>query len=67
MEVSGPEGQSHRLERHLGWVASTSLLVGGVVGSGIFLVPQEMLENAPSVPVCLGIWVAAGVARSVPG
>ncbi|MBI4858978.1 MAG: amino acid permease [Candidatus Riflebacteria bacterium] len=61
MGIASEAGRAHELERHLGWVASTSLLVGGVVGSGIFLVPQEMLANAPSVPVCLAIWVVAGV------
>jgi APA family basic amino acid/polyamine antiporter len=49
------------LRRHLGPWAATSLLVGGVVGSGIFLVPSGMLAAAPSVPVCLGIWLAAGL------
>lgn len=37
-----------------------SLLVGGVVGSGIFAVPGEMLASAPSVPVCLAVWLVAG-------
>jgi APA family basic amino acid/polyamine antiporter len=51
---------STALPRHLGLVAATSLLVGGVVGSGIFAVPADMLRAAPSVPVCLAIWLAAG-------
>ena len=50
-----------RLSRTLGLIPATSLLVGGVVGSGIFAVPGEMLASAPSVPVCLAVWVAAGV------
>lgn len=48
------------LKRHLGLVSATSLLVGGVVGSGIFAVPADMLAAAPSVPACLAIWLAAG-------
>lgn len=48
------------LPRTLGLIPATSLLVGGVVGSGIFAVPGEMLASAPSVPVCLGVWLVAG-------
>src|SRR5438270_13394239 len=49
-----------KLSRTLGLVPATSLLVGGVVGSGSFVVPRDMLRAAPSVPWCLAIWLIAG-------
>ncbi|MBI4872111.1 MAG: amino acid permease [Candidatus Riflebacteria bacterium] len=48
------------MTRHLGLFAATSILVGGVVGSGIFLVPGEMLRAAGSVPLMMAVWLAAG-------
>ena len=48
------------LPRTLGLLPATSLLVGGVVGSGIFVVPGAMLHATPSVPWCLLVWIVAG-------
>jgi basic amino acid/polyamine antiporter, APA family len=37
------------------------LVIGGVIGSAIFLVPKEVAAALPSAPLFLGVWVAGGV------
>jgi len=37
------------------------LVIGGVIGSAIFLVPKDVAEALPSPALFLGIWVAGGV------
>ncbi|MFI5112460.1 MAG: APC family permease [Terriglobales bacterium] len=37
------------------------LVIGGVIGSAIFLVPKEIAAALPSAPLFLGVWVAGGV------
>ena len=37
------------------------LVIGGVIGSALFLVPKEIAAALPSPPLFLGVWVAGGV------
>jgi APA family basic amino acid/polyamine antiporter len=37
------------------------LVIGGVIGSAIFLVPRDVAAALPSPPLFLGVWVAGGV------
>jgi APA family basic amino acid/polyamine antiporter len=39
----------------------TLLVIGNVIGSGIFLVPPSVLREAGSVPLALSAWVVGGV------
>src|SRR6266849_987256 len=48
------------LPRKLGLFDSTSIVVGTMVGSAIFLVPNSVAQNLPSVPMILGVWIVAG-------
>src|SRR5216684_7715483 len=48
------------LPRKLGLFDSTSIVVGTMVGSAIFLVPNSVAQNLPSVPLILGVWIVAG-------
>src|SRR5215470_7332027 len=45
----------------LGLLDSTSIVVGTIIGSAIFLVPSTIAQNIHSVRVTLAIWVLAGV------
>ena len=54
--ATGPE-----LPRRLGLLDATNIVVGTMIGSAIFLVPNTIAQNIPSVPVMLLIWLLAGV------
>ena len=50
------------LKRTLGTTDLTLLVVGNVIGSGIFLVPSSVLrQSGESVPVAMTVWLVGGV------
>lgn len=49
------------LTRRLGILSSTALVVGTVIGTGIFLVPSMMVRDLPSPIAILAAWVVGGV------
>jgi APA family basic amino acid/polyamine antiporter len=49
------------LKRALGLYATTALVIGSVVGSGIFSSPSQMARDLPSAPYLMGVWVLTGV------
>ena len=53
--------QEVRMKRQLGFWRTTSLLVGSVIGSGIFISPKGVLRRTGSVGLSLSVWVLAGL------
>src|SRR5215467_12240490 len=49
------------LKRDLGPWAAASIVVGTVIGSGIFLVPKTMIQNVGTVEAVFGVWVVGGL------
>jgi basic amino acid/polyamine antiporter, APA family len=49
------------LKRDLGAWAALAIVVGTVIGSGIFRVPQAMILNVGSVPLVFLVWIAGGL------
>jgi APA family basic amino acid/polyamine antiporter len=49
------------LPRKLGLLDATLIIVGIVIGSGIFLLPNLIARSLPSGPAIIGVWVVAGV------
>ena len=49
------------LPRRLGLVDATLIVVGIVIGSGIFLLPNLIAQNLPSATAIVSVWVAAGI------
>lgn len=49
------------LARRLGFVDALSIVVGCMIGGGIFLVPNLIAQNLTSTALILGTWVFAGV------
>src|ERR1700679_4055005 len=49
------------LKRDLGIWAALSIVVGTVIGSGIFRVPQSMILNVGSVRLVFLVWIVGGV------
>jgi len=49
------------LRRTLGTWDLTLLVIGNVIGSGIFIVPSTVLRQSGSVNVALAVWVVGGI------
>jgi APA family basic amino acid/polyamine antiporter len=49
------------LPRKLGLPDATAVVIGIVIGSGIFVLPNLIARSLPSGPAILGTWVVAGV------
>ena len=49
------------LKRALGPWAAASIVVGTVIGSGIFLVPRTMIQKVGTVEAVFAVWVAGGL------
>jgi len=49
------------LPRKLGLIDATAIVVGTVIGSAIFLVPNTVARNLPSVPLILLVWSVTGL------
>jgi APA family basic amino acid/polyamine antiporter len=52
--------RTHELRRDLGLAAALSIVIGTVIGSGIFRVPQTMINNVGTVPMVFLVWVVGG-------
>ncbi len=55
--VSAP----HALERRLGTVDAALIIVGIVIGSGIFILPNVIAQALPSSAAILSVWIVSGV------
>lgn len=53
--------ESHELPRVLNVSHSTSIVVGIIIGSGIFLVPREMIAAVGSSGMVYAVWIAGGL------
>src|SRR5437867_4595632 len=49
-----------RLARRIGLFDATMLVMGGIVGSGIFVTPATVARSVGSTPLILGAWVIGG-------
>ena len=52
---------AHTLPRVLGPWQATAIVAGTIIGSGIFLVPREMMRAAGSSNLVYLAWIAAGI------
>jgi len=50
-----------QLQRKLGLMTTISMVVGGVIGSGIFMKPAFMASQLGSPFLLLAVWLVAGV------
>ena len=49
-----------QLARRLGPFDATMIVMGGIIGSGIFINPYVVARHVPSTPLILGVWAAGG-------
>jgi APA family basic amino acid/polyamine antiporter len=61
VNVATEKQQRVELKRDLGSWAAASIVVGTVIGSGIFLVPTTMIANVGTVPAVFAVWVVGGL------
>jgi APA family basic amino acid/polyamine antiporter len=57
--MSAPAGGA--LRRELGVFSTSLLVVGGIIGSGIFFTPSVTAQALPSAPLVLAVWALGGV------
>jgi APA family basic amino acid/polyamine antiporter len=56
-----PHTQSADLPRVLGASQATAIVVGTIIGSGIFLVPREMMQDVGSSSLVYLAWIVGGL------
>src|SRR6516162_366005 len=56
-----PAGQIRDLPRVLGASQATAIVVGTIIGSGIFLVPTEMMRDTGSSALVYLAWITGGL------
>jgi APA family basic amino acid/polyamine antiporter len=59
--VSRPDTNSHGLARRLGLFDATMLVMGGIIGSGIFVTPAEVARHVTTPLLIVGVWVLGGI------
>lgn len=52
---------SVKLKRELGLFSAINLILGVMIGSGIFVSPSSALEHSGSIGLALIIWTVSGV------
>ncbi|XP_028930933.1 B(0,+)-type amino acid transporter 1 isoform X1 [Ornithorhynchus anatinus] len=57
----GKEVKSTSLQKEVGLISGICVIVGTVIGSGIFISPKSVLSNIGAVGPCLIIWTACGI------
>ncbi|XP_068082590.1 b(0,+)-type amino acid transporter 1 isoform X1 [Anabrus simplex] len=60
VEPCQEQPQKVQLKRELGLFSAVSLIVGVMIGSGIFVSPTSALERSGSVGLCLVVWAVCG-------
>jgi len=52
---------SHGLVRRLGVFDATMLVMGGIIGSGIFVTPAEVARHVDTPLLIVGVWILGGL------
>lgn len=61
----GSEGGGFKLKKELGLMDGVGIIVGIIIGSGIFVSPKGVLEYSGSVGVALIVWAVSGLLSMV--
>lgn len=67
MTDTGPGHQSYGLARRLGLFDATMLVMGGIIGSGIFVTPAEVARHVGTPLLIVGVWILGGVIFALAG
>ncbi|XP_054245667.1 B(0,+)-type amino acid transporter 1 [Indicator indicator] len=55
------EPPTTKLQKQMGLLSGICMIVGTIIGSGIFVSPKSVLANVGAVGPCLTIWAACGI------
>lgn len=56
------EKQEHvGLKRNIGLLSAVNIIIGVMIGSGIFISPTAALKYSGSIGLCLTVWAVCGV------
>ncbi len=67
MNEAASRAQTHGLARRLGLFDATMLVMGGVIGSGIFVTPAEVARHVGSPFWIVGVWILGGALFALTG
>lgn len=56
-----PDTSSHGLARRLTLFDATMLVMGGIIGSGIFVTPAEVARHVTTPFLIVGVWILGGL------
>ncbi|XP_044931931.1 B(0,+)-type amino acid transporter 1 isoform X2 [Mustela putorius furo] len=59
--IQSKEHKTTSLQKEVGLLSGICIIVGTIIGSGIFISPKSVLSNTNAVGPCLIIWAACGV------
>ncbi|KAM5134218.1 B(0,+)-type amino acid transporter 1 [Callospermophilus lateralis] len=59
--IQSNEPKTTNLQKEVGLVSGICIIVGTIIGSGIFISPKSVLSNTETVGPCLIIWAACGI------
>lgn len=49
------------LQQNIGLLAAVNIIIGVMIGSGIFVSPTAALQYSGSIGLCLVIWAVCGI------
>ncbi len=58
--MDSPQLSQHELPRRLGMLDASVIVIGIVIGSGIFVIPNLIAKALPSGPAILAVWTISG-------
>lgn len=56
-----PPPLAAELPRRLGLLDATAIVIGTMIGGGIFVVPSQIARDLGSAPLIFAVWIAAGI------